>query len=346
MASRPPEEPPESIILAAFSGLKNTVERERLKLTELETAQNVDLDDAGQPRRRRGFALKNAANYHSIQNLGDRVFGVKNGTLVELFADYTSRSLGTIIGNHGLTMARVGDMNYFSSQTASGKFEDATVTPWGTTDGAGQWVSPVVLDTATLGKIYGKVLKAPPLAEHIAYYRGRIYLASGPYLWATELYLYDHVDKNRNFLQFEDDITMVAPVDDGIYVGTTRNVFFLSGSFGKGMPRQRLMNAGVLPGSEVELPVSAMTEQPETQEGIGVMFMTTSGICKGLPGGNLVNATSGRVEFPSAISAAALYREDRGANAYVAVTDSGGAPKSNVRIGDYVEAELVRAADR
>lgn len=74
--------------------------------------------------------------------------------------------------------------------------------------------------------------------------------------------------------------------------------------------------------------------------------MTTAGICKGLPGGNLVNATSGRVEFPAAASAAALYREDRGANAYVAVTDSAGAPQSNVRIGDYVEAELVRAADR
>ena len=30
-------------------------------------------------------------------------------------------------------------------------------------------------------------------------YKGRIYLAAGPVVWATELYLYDLVDKNRNY---------------------------------------------------------------------------------------------------------------------------------------------------
>lgn len=338
-----PPEAPQTIVLSAFEGLKNTVARERLQLTELEAARNVDLDDVGQPRRRRGYTLVDAANYHSIRALDERVLAVRNGELGEIEPGLTFRGFGFDAGAERLTYAEVGDTIYFSSPQVSGKVRGDSVTSWGTTDGTGRWVSPVVLDTDTLGQIYGKVLKAPPLADEIAYYRGRIYLAAGPYLWATELYLYDHVDPTRNFLQFEAPITMLAPVEDGIFVGTERAVYFLSGSFTKGMPRQKLLNAGAVRGSAVTAAASLIGgQQGPAPEGSGVMFLTPSGICAGLPGGSLINRTSGRVEFPAAAEAAALYRDDSGATSYVAVTNSGGSPVANARIGDYCDAEIVR----
>ena len=54
MASAPPEAP-QTIVLSGFSGMKNTVSEERLKQDELFAAVNVDIDDVGQLRRRRGL---------------------------------------------------------------------------------------------------------------------------------------------------------------------------------------------------------------------------------------------------------------------------------------------------
>jgi hypothetical protein len=46
--------------------------------------------------------------------------------------------------------------------------------------------------------------------------------------------------------------------------------------------------------------------------------------------------------FPAGVSAAALFRQDQGANSYIAAVDSAGGPSANARIGDYVDAEIRR----
>jgi hypothetical protein len=62
----------------------------------------------------------------------------------------------------------------------------------------------------------------------------------------------------------------------------------------------------------------------------------------GLDGGQAYNLTQDRMVFPGGVGAAAIYREDQGLNSYLAVTNSGGGPAANARIGDYVSAEVVR----
>jgi len=142
---------------------------------------------------------------------------------------------------------------------------------------------------------------------------------------------------------------MIAAVDDGLYVGTTTSLLFLAGEFGKGMPMTVVMNAGVVPGSCVTVPYAKsmpQARQGPVPEGFGPMFMTGQGIIVGLNGGQAYNLTQDHVVFPGAVRAAALYREDQGANAYVAVADSAGGPVANARIGDYVDATIIRASQR
>ena len=45
---------------------------------------------------------------------------------------------------------------------------------------------------------------------------GRIYLAAGKYLWATELYIFDYIDPTKNFLQFEKPQELRLDVDGEI----------------------------------------------------------------------------------------------------------------------------------
>ena len=346
MASAP--EAPQTIVIGSFAGIRNTVSEERLQQGDLASAVNVDIDDAGQLRRRRGYERMHTGNHHSLKQLGDRCFVVRDGTLGELREDLSFTPI-VPVGPGKLCYTRVADTVFFSSTAIAGKIVGGAYQPWGK-QGSGQWVSPVVSPTDTLGEIAGKILRAPPNASALGAYKGRIYLAAGRLLWATELFNYDVVDATRNFMQFEAEITMIAPVEDGIYVGTTVDLQFLEGTHSDGLKRRTVLRAAVIPGSEVWVPHSRVDPRARggnpLPDGYGPVFLTTGGVVLGLNNGVVYNLTQDRVVFPDAVSAAALYREDQGANTYVAVTDSAGGPSANARIGDYCDASIVRASQR
>src|ERR1043166_1306838 len=155
------------------------------------------------------------------------------------------------------------------------------VAPWGAENDTGFWLSPVVNPTDTLPPIAGRTYAKPPMATALTYFNGRIYLASEHTVWATELYLYDYIDKTKNFFNFESPVTALGTVTDGIYVGTETGLWFLSGSFP--LKRIRIMGAGVLPGSMVDIPTELV--HPQGQANLdtpldsknAVIFTTTVG---------------------------------------------------------------------
>lgn len=342
MAEQPA--PTDNISFGAFSGIKNTVTRERLKPDELEIAKNVDIDDVGQLHRRRGYTRVSVGDYHSLFTASNgAVYGVKDGTLGRINPDYSFQSIATGVGNRPLAYAQVDDTVYFSSEITSGKFSRTTLVPapWGALAADRMWLSPVVNPTPTLPPIKGKTLKRPPLATALTTYNGRIYLADGKTVWATELYLYDWVDAVKGFLPFEADVTLLAAVTDGFYVGTTGGVYFQSGIFNE-LRRVDVMNSGALPGSAVTLPPHLIPDQYANNTKSAILMLTQQGLCLGLDGGNFINLTQTRVVFPQAIRVNSLFRSQDGVNQYIGVADSGGSPSSNTRIGDYVDAEIRR----
>ena len=342
------QNPQDSVVFASFEGLRNTVARERLKPSELETAINVDLDDAGQIRRRRGYHKVLSGNFHSIySDATGLVLVVKDGVLSKILPNYTTVSLLSGFNSQPLDYVRVADDVYFSSASTSGKYNvvSGAVSAWGATGGNGTWLSPVVNPTSTLGQVNGKLIGAPPMATSLTYYNGRIYLANGTTLWATEPFLYNYIDRTSSFVQFEADITMLETVTDGIYVGTETNVYFLQGNTFP-MPRTPLMSYGVLPRSAVQVPAELIKPQIEQSQQFqaknAVMFLTKSGVVAGFDGGVLYNLTQAEVILPDATSAATMFRRADGINQFVAVMNSGGTPSSTAAIGDHLDAQIVR----
>lgn len=346
MASRPDQQLPESIVIQQFAGIKNTVSEERLLPGELARALNIDIDDMGQVRRRRGHTRVADGSYHSMKQIGARTFVVKDGELGLLNPSYAFYPIAPASPNE-VGYTSVGDTVFYSSADVSGKIlSDGSRVDWGQReDGTAMWSSPVKRPTDTLGAIKGKLLGSPPQASLLAAWNGRIYMAHDNVLWATELYQFDYVDKTRNYLQFEKNITVLEAVDDGLYVGTEDGLNFLSGTFGKGMVRKSIMAAQVIRGSSVLVPgddTKAVMDRGGAA-GDAIMMMTDQGIVTCLSGGTVINATKGKVVFPAADSAAALHREDSGVSSYLAVTRSSGGPATNARIGDHADAEIRRA---
>lgn len=350
---RKPQEPvaeQDGVMFQKFVGIKNTVTRERLGPDELELAINIDLDDVGQIHRRRGYALASAGNFSSLFTSNEKiVYGVKNGSLGIINPDLSFDALESGFGNATVCYVQVAQNIYFSTGNAgiSGVIDQQarTVGPWGSTPDI--FLSPVVNPTATLPAIRGRLIGPPPCATALAYLNGRIYLAQGQALWATELFLYNYVEKVTNFLPFEAPITVVGSVTDGLYIGTAEGVWFLSGPF-KEMKRVRVLDSPAIPGSLVYVP-GELANPPQvgldevTSSMVSVLFMTEQGYCGGHDSGVCYNYTESKVIFPAAKTAAATFRRQDGMNHYIVSLNSAGTPSDNARIGDYVDAELVRA---
>lgn len=341
-----PDPLPDSIILGQFSGLKNTVSPERLTGSEFERAINVDIDDVGQVRRRRGYALVSTGEFHSIRTIAGKTYGVKDGTLGIIRDDYSFKPV-YLMGSDQICYTEVAGAVYFSSPTDSGIIDSSeTYASWGVTDGQGVWVSPVQTPTDTLGAISGRQLEDPPKATSLEAYNGRIYLAQGKTLWATELYQYNYVDRTKNFMQFEQNITLLLAMTDGLYVGTEGGLYFIKGILGS-FQLNIISDAVVYPGSVVQVPTDLVHPQAMNSPmptGVAAMFMTSQGVSAGFDGGTVYNLTHSRVEFPRAVTATGLFRQDSGGMSYIAVLDSAGGPSANARIGDYVDAEIIRAS--
>lgn len=330
-----------SLVLAEFKGVRNNVPRERLGEGEFESVKNIDVDDSLGARRRRGKTRVGTGAFHSLKELPLYTCVVKDGELGILNADHSHAALGVTVGSDRVCYTAIGDTTYFSSDSASGKImPDRSVAPWGSSDESNTWLSPVVNPTDTLNPIAGKLLGKPPYATALTELNGRIYMAQGQTLWATELYMYDYVDKTRTFIQFEHEITALGRVTNGLYVGTTHGAFYLSGPFGQ-MQRFPVATSGVLPGSLVE--VEAGLVRPErNMSRMALMFTTDEGIHVGLDEGVCYNVTDDKVLLPEGTSAAAMFRQQDGISQYVTAIESGGTPTSSARVGDYADAEIVR----
>jgi hypothetical protein len=338
MAQEPP--PPEGLLLQQFTGLKNVVSEERLGKDELSVAVNIDLDDVGQPRRRRGQTLVSPGDWHSLwQADSGIVYGVKNGTLGIVDPDYTLRSIVSV-GSPKLAYVGVGPDIYWASEAASGKIINNVNEAWGAFVSAGEWVSPVVNPTEYLPEVRGRLLGKPPLARYLTERNGRIYLANDRTVWATELYQFDYVDKTRSFWFFESEVTGLGIVSDGMYVGTKTALWFISGTHNE--PRRvRASIAGVIHGSMVPCSPDSIAGKQVVTKG-ALLCMTTDGLMACFDQGIVQPMTEDKVWFPNVQDVAPLFRTQDGVTQYVAVADSRGAPTSNARIGDYVEAEIRR----
>ncbi|HEY1034562.1 MAG TPA: hypothetical protein VGE09_06235 [Pseudoxanthomonas sp.] len=111
------------------AGINNVVDEGRLPVTEegaayaLRDAQNVDLDKAGWPSRRRGQErVFQGTLTHSLWSDDELSFGllVDDGQLHAIAPDGSVEPLGRVVGSLPLSYTLVNDRVYFSSRAACG----------------------------------------------------------------------------------------------------------------------------------------------------------------------------------------------------------------------------------
>lgn len=141
-----------------------------------------------------------------------------------------------------------------------------------------------------------------PVGYDLALWDDRIWVAQlvgdDHILWYTERYNPLSLRLSGRFLQVEGRVTLLAPVDDGLWVGTGGKIWFYGGQGAEGLSRNLVASYPAIPGTVA--PLSASEIGDGSLVGEGYVVSTTEGLCfLGLQG-NFINLTRKRIEYPSA----------------------------------------------
>lgn len=157
-------------------------------------------------------------------------------------------------------------------------------------------------------------LQPPPAGDFIAESSGHLLVAVGSRLYPSEAYgpeLFDY----RRAVPFNDAITMLAPVSDGLYVGTQSQVIWIPGSAPENWEYRPVAASGVIPGT-LTYADSSMIGDGSGREPVA-LFATQHGLCAGAAGGAVTNLTADRFAYPIQTRGAGIARRHRGINQYL-----------------------------
>lgn len=137
-----------------------------------------------------------------------------------------------------------------------------------------------------------------PAGTIIRHWRGRLLSAKNNVLWLSEPMRYGLTSRRHNFIQFSHRIIMLQGTDSGVYVGTSKGVYFLAGgSAGEWDVRQTGGKAPV-PFCSAEIDLSEL--DPALQNigsGRGAIWLSENGFVVGLPSGSLLEAQRNRIQM-------------------------------------------------
>lgn len=192
-----------------------------------------------------------------------------------------------------------GEGAYLIGSTTTGTFE------WGGANSA------LVLPCRTLG---AAVL---PVGTITAFWRGRLLVADGATLWAGRPSA-PHLSDWRDFKQLAAPITMVQPVDDGIYVGSTEDLIWLGGTSWDALSYTPTRTGPVVLGSGVAAPGDQVKLGEGSGGGTAMVCIAGGEIVAGFSGGQLSGLTAKRYKT-TATEVAATFRVVDGIPQYIAI---------------------------
>lgn len=157
-------------------------------------------------------------------------------------------------------------------------------------------------------------VSAPPAFQDIALHNGRMLYVSNSFLYYSEAFAYEKVDMRNSFVQFPNMVTGVVSLDEGVYVGTTKALFWLGGADIKDATFDEAYSHGIVRGT------MKVADRFENREQDTAFMVSQKGIIVGDASGGVSNVSEDRAKFDKALVKGASYvRELDGQNHFVSV---------------------------
>ena len=278
------------VLFDKTEGLSDSSDPLRVEEKVITVAENVVVDLSGGIARRKGMALVVGGDCHSLFSCGSYGFGVFGGVLNLIESDYSVTPLkvvGTNRVDYAKTFDGMYDVVYFTNSVIVGKIVNKVYSDWV----MGSYVGVDSTDSRVTDYLTG-----PPPGRLLEVFNGRMYIAIGNILRFSETYDFSRFVSESMFI-LDSNITMLASVPTGLFVGTTNSVYFLRGVDALEMSINLSYRAGAILGSAIKVSAAAIAMQSSSD--VIVFSVSGEGICIGESNGNVLNMTNIPVVFPT-----------------------------------------------
>lgn len=289
----------------------------------LRDAVNVDTM-GGQMKRRRGTVKVLAgSDCHSLWSDGTQQLFVDGTQLKQMFGAVTSLTSLTLMSGlapgRRVSYAKVNDSVYFSNGVMIARLRGGVV---GTAAD-----ERAMLDLQLAAGPYSLGLRPLPPGDILAFLNGRLYSASGAFLYYSEPYMFGTYNPGRNYIQFPAPITMVEPCQNGVFVSADQT-YWIAGD-----PSVAELNPVLpykaIPGTSGQVPNSN-----------SCFWLSERGIVMGSQTGEVKNLQEDKVATGSADAGASLFREVDGVKQIIAPVFG---PQDTVMAArSFFDAEVIR----
>lgn len=257
-------------------------------LSDVTEIVNMTIDRSGRPMTRTGLTLLQSGNFHSLFCDHKDCFVVKDTSLYKVNNDYTLTGIRSgLTSGAKLDYVQFGEYTYYVNGFERGRIKDAVSSVWNQGIYTG-------VDTT-------KAFTGPISGEHIEVFNGRIFISSSNVIYWSELFNFDVFNHSENFVQFNSKILFIQAVDNGLYISTKRNVYFL-----------RMMDTGKFmpilitpyPGIEWTNCKSNISPRELNLETFGyiVAWNSPEGAIIGMNNGFIMNLNKDKIIYPENVS--------------------------------------------
>ncbi len=297
--------------LARFPGLDNINKNYEVGTSALTVADNVDITRSGKIRRRKGQTQVSGSAYLAMCSCSGFLFGLDSaGTVHQLDSTLASSQTYSQLEGYGphlkLRAVRILDSLIFSNGIGVGLCNPETQ-------------QSLTFDENNYGDRSFDFADAPPFND-VENFAGRNFYAIGEKLYYSLVFGYFKVRFGHDYFRFPDTVTMVAQVEDGLFVSTLQQTYFLSGRDPKSAKLTSVDTVGAIEGTKTYVDGSIVGEG-ETTDTLP-MWATSGGFCVGLPNGEVLKATRTKVALPKGFLGSMMFREQDGQNHIVSVIQS------------------------
>jgi hypothetical protein len=263
--------------------------------TEMVSGSNIDISDRMAARRRKGYSRVSSTLAHSLwaNAAEDQAYFVFGSTLYRLNLDYTETAIVALLSDAPMAFAEVNDAIVYSNDTDYGCIEGGAVAP-----------PPA---TAKVGRIPMRP------GSCVGFANGRVLTgASTGVIYYTDPYDVDYMEEDNCRVPVGAIPTVILPVNNGVWVSTTKRVAFLKGmdpedwswEDAKGYEATAIMGAGIVTNM-------AALKRGGKEESVAV-WASTRGVCLGTASGELINLSEGKFSYAPGQRGAILLRESEG----------------------------------
>ena len=146
-----------------------------------------------------------------------------------------------------------------------------------------------------------------PLGYTIRAHRSRLYIATDDFVFYSEPFLPHLTNSGNGFIPTTGFVTMVQPIETGIYIGDQRGVRFYEGDDPSEFRVKEVSSEPVVFGTAVAVPGEFLPENLGRGSDTVAIWLAPSGYQVGMPSGQVVRLHTKQVQLPRYVQGCAAF---------------------------------------